>query len=836
MTGYDGLSGGVSVAAGEGLDAGVTEVRDLLADAPDLAERLGAWRDGTGVSPGALLVLTIALRATEAWTAQQINELVRPLVTHGGDRPPSSGDLTAATRLIMRLVRTRPAPALLRPALAARRDVLLASWSGRRGLAEDAATPWGPPSGLPLVPAQPRPAQDRALAGLFSALRTPLAVPDLGASQAGAPWRGRDGMAFPQAPGWMSRALLYGGEEQGRRVLGAVPWWYGTVDTLLQRDAVWRPRDAVGLRELVSFSLHQDRFAVFSVAFPQAVRKGAGPVEFSYTYDLYEPWDTAELTLAVRAGCARLDVLHIDGDEGLPQVRRTLLLEFPPDVMGGPAAEALETALGRHGDLSRVLPPRNGAQAQFRAADRVKSRDLAETLDLLEGLPSVPRERRARLRKALRRLEELRVERAERRYAAPGRPLPYRLHRSLQKAELEVGTLADAPPGADPEPLARALSVLGSDDRALAHLLVGGEGPRVVWARTAHGQARSGVLTAPDFDLEGFARCVTGWVRGGYPGEGRRAAELLLVPLLERLVQTLREEEGVRHLVLSPSSLFALLPLHAAPVPSLGADRLLADCFRTVSYAPSLASLTGLARRPLVLPAPPAFLSYGADLRGLATERAVLRRLYGGGLEVYTGSGATPAAVLNAGRTAGTLHIASHGQTAADPYASGLLLSAGGGGDAYDGRLTLGRVLREGNFDAAQLAVLANCSSGTHTSTRLGLERCRTLDTAFHARGVRVVLSTLWPLSDVVAPVLSAVLHAQLRADRSYGESFGAAVAYLRDRGWERPPEDAVGYAAEDALGFADGEWRARLRDFERYHRDDWAQEWACWKASGLLW
>ncbi|MFI8502807.1 CHAT domain-containing protein [Streptomyces sp. NPDC085524] len=835
MTGYDELSGGVSVAAGEGLDAGLVEIHDLLADAPDLAVRLEAWRDGTGVAPGALLVLTIALRATEAWTARQINELVRPLVAHGGDRPPSSGDLTAATRLIMRLVRTRPSPALLRPALAARRDALLAAWCGRRGLAEGAATPWGPPSGLPLVPTQAHPAQDRALAGLFSTAHTQLAVPDLGASQAGAPWEGRAGMAFPQAPGWMSRALLYGGEERGRRVLGTVPWWFGAVDTLLQRDAVWRPRDAAGLRDLVSFSLHEDRFAVFTVTFPQADQTAVGAVEFSYTYDLYEPWDTAELTLAVRAGCARLDVLHVDGDEALPQVRRTLLLEFPPDGVGGPAAEALEAALGRHGGLSRVLPPRTGTEAQFRAADRVKSRDLAETLDLLEGLPSVPRPRRVPLRKALRRLEELRVERAERRYRASGRPLPYRLRRSLQKTELEVGSLADGPAGADPEALVGALSVLGSDDRAFAHLLMGGDGPRVVWAHTVRGQARSGVLAAPEFDLEGFAKCVTGWVQGGYLGEGRRASELLLVPLLERLVQALREE-GVRHLVLSPSSLFALLPLHAVPVPSLGADRLLADCFRTVSYAPSLASLTGLARRPLVLPAPPAFVSYGADLRGLATERAVLRRLYGRGLEVYTGSAATPAAVLDAGRTAGTLHIASHGYTAADPYASGLLLSAGGGEDPYGGRLTLGRVLREGNLDAAQLAVLSNCSSGTHTSTRLGLERCRTLDTAFHARGVRVVLSTLWPLSDVVAPVFSAVLHAHLRADRSYGESFGAAVGYLRDRGWERPPEDAVGYAAEDALGFADGEWRGRLRDFERHCREDWAQEWACWKASGLLW
>ncbi|WP_426499884.1 CHAT domain-containing protein [Streptomyces sp. D54] len=812
-------------------------LRDLLPSDPGLAARLVGQRDGSGVSPGLLLALTVALRSTEAWNVTQLDALV--LAAAGAATAPltpSSPHLARLVRSVLSRVRSAPSPELLRPALAARRDALLDAWTTGPSLAQNAPSPWGPPSRLAVLPPPADLPQLRALTGLFRTDNPALEVPELGASQHGAPWRAQAGMVYPKAPEWMRRAVFYGGEESGRRTLGTTPWWWATADSPTATLAVWSPRSAESLAHLVSFRVADERFAVFTVSFPQA-DKASGPVTYSYTYDLHDPWDTAEFTLAVRSCCARLDVLHLGQDDDLPTVRRTLLLDFPAPVAAA-AADALGWALARpgHHDLSRVRPGRAAPAEEFRASDRARSRDLAETLDLLGDLPQVPVRRRARFRKALRDLERLRVERAEYRYHQPSQPYPYRASLKLQSAELQVRALVkDVQAG--PGPLARDLSVLGSDDRALVHLQLGADGPRAVWARTVQGTVRAGTLDFPRFNLEEFARRTTAWAADARrPLPLPRVVALLLSDLTNPLTETLRGE-GVRHLVLSPTGLFSLLPLHAAPVPSAGSGRLLTDCFGSVTYAPSLAALAALDRRAEPLRAVPAFFRHGADLPGLATEQLVLRRLYGADLEVFDEGTATPAAVLSQGRTSGLLHISAHGGLSADPYATGLHLSPGPHGDApHQGRLTLGRILRDGDFDAVQLAVLANCSSGTHRAGRLGFQRCRTLDTAFHARGVRAVLSTLWPLNDLASPVFTAVLHAHLRQSAAPADAFRAATTYLRESAWERVPYEDALYEAEDALTFARPSWRTDLRAARAHDPVGWDGHWACWKSSGLLW
>ncbi|MFD7444022.1 CHAT domain-containing protein [Streptomyces sp. NPDC059909] len=800
---------------------------------------------------GALLALTVALRATEAWSTTQINNLTNRLTAYGTGRRPSSLDLTHTTRQLLDHVRRRPSPALLRPVLSARRDELLNSWLKQRGEVPDAATPWGPADRLSMP--DPHPAADRALTGLFSALSRsepePPTVPSLGASQPGAPWHGQDGHRYPKAPAWMSHNLLLSGEDQGRRTLGTLPWWYATVTTPDERFAIWQPRDTRALEHLVSFTLHQEQFAAFIATFPpprlqrgERRRPAQAPVSFTFTYDLAEPWDTAQLALVVRSGCARLDVLHLADEDTAPDVRRTLLLQVPEAELVV-ARQALDDALAAHRsvDFTRLLPPRADAVAVFRRVERLRSQDLGETLDLL--LPNrIPRPRL----KALRHLEKLRVERAELRRTR--RPVPARLRHQLWLAGL-AARAQDLSTGLVPDRLADELAVLGGDDRAFVHVLTGPEGPAVLWARTDAGHARTHLRPIHGIDLEKFADLTVRWVRSDQPEDLRRLLDGLLAPFAETITAALREE-GVRRAVLCPSGLFSLLPLHAVPVPSLGPDLLLGDCF-DVTYAPSLAALAALEHRPLLLPGGPAFLAHADenDLPALPREARVLRRLYGDTLTSYTDGRAVPAELFRQGRTADVLHVSGHGDVHADAYATGIRLSPrlpategpdgerGQEPDTYGGRLTLGRILKDGDFDTVRLAILATCDSGTHTLTRPALPRVRTLDTALIARGVRAVVSTLWPLSDAVCPVFTAVLHAHLKDEATTpGEAFREAVRYLRDEQWERTPQSEALYEAEDALSAADPEWRARIRRFRARKGSEWAKQWALWKASGVLW
>ncbi|MFD3452876.1 CHAT domain-containing protein [Streptomyces sp. NPDC058691] len=824
--------------------AGTTGQDSVLSE---IARRWPDWHDETSVPLGALLALTVALRATEAWSETQINSLTSRLVAHGTGRRPSSLDLTQITRRVLEHVRRRPSPLLLRPVLSAHRDELLISWLKQHGKTVDADTPWGPAAGL-RVPA-PHLAADRALTGLFSALQRaesgPPTAPSLGANQSGAPWCVQPGRQYPKAPDWMSHNLLFGGEDQGRRTLGAVPWWYATVTTPDERFVVQMPRDARAMEDLVSFALLQERFAAFTVTFPpprrQRRERAMAPVSFTFTYDLAEPWDTAEFALAVRSGCARLDVLHLADEGPVPDVRRTLLLDVPEAELSA-SRQALDDALAVHkpARLTRLVPPLADTLAVFHRVERLRSRDLSETLDLL--LPGrIP----LRRRKVLRSLESLRVQRAELRYA--DRPVPARLRHQLWLASLEARTEGQLPAALVPDRFADKLAVLGGDDRAFVHILTSPEGPSVLWARTDAARTRTDLLSIPGFDLKRFAELTAQWVRSDYSEALRRLLDELLTPLTETVTAALRKE-GVRGVVLCPSGLFSLLPLHAAPVPSLGPDVLLGDIF-DVTYAPSLAALTALEHRPLLLSGGTAFFGHRADvndLPALPREAQVLRHLYGDTLTSYTDGHAVPDELFRQGRTADVLHVSGHGEVHADAYANGIELASrlpgpdrkrGHEPDPYGGRLTLGRILKDGDFDTVRLAVLATCDSGTHTLSRPALPRVRTLDTALIARGVRAVVSTLWPLSDAVCPIFAAVLHAHLKDEAATpGEAFRAALGYLRDEGWERTPESAALCAAEDALSAADPKWRTRIRRFRAGEESEWPKQWTLWKASGVLW
>ncbi|MEW1870700.1 CHAT domain-containing protein [Streptomyces caelestis] len=806
-----------------------------------IAQRWAGWHDETTVSPGALLVLTVALRTAEAWSFAQIHGLLHGLAAHGSGRP-SRQDLIGTAGDLFRLVRDSPTPLMLRPVLSARRDTLLSRWLEERGETHEAGTPWGGITGLP-EPA-PSPAADQALTGLFHAVERTrngkLAVPDLGASHAGAPWQGGDGHTYPKAPAWMSHNFLVSGEDQGRRSLGAVPWWYVTVTNFDDRAAVWHPRSRGALENLVSFSHQQDRFAVFTVTFPPVPRQRGErgsprqPALFRFTYDLIDPWDTAHFALAVRSGCARLDVLYLDETaDSLPEVRRTLLLEIPPSELAV-AQNVLDGSLAAHGaeGFRRLSPGSADTGAAFHRAERLCSRDRGETLDLL--LPDrIPTSQR----RALRALQDLRAERARR--CLVRKPVTPAFRHRLWKAELKVR--AQMHPAADPfgERLVDDLTVLGSDDRVFVHVLTGVEGLRLLWARTASGRTRTGMQEVPDVPLERFAEQTVEWVRDDHSENKRRALDELLVPFAETLTALLRGE-GARSVVLRPSGLFSLLPLHVLPVPSQGTGRLLDDLFE-VTYAPSLSALAALDHRPLLLPGGCGFVGYAANdnLRGLPKEERVLRQLYGGDLTSYKDEHAVASEVFRLGRTASFLHISGHGGVHGDPYATAVSLAPENRAsqDGYEGELSLGRVLAEGDFDSLRLAVLATCDSGRHSLTRQALPRVRTLDTAFVARGVRAVVSTLWPLSDLICPVFTAVLHAHLKNEAgTLGDAFRAAIRYLRHEEWEHAPRTDTLAEAEAALSAADRGWRAGIKRFRECAGSEWTQEWAVWKAGGVLW
>ncbi len=219
---------------------------------------------------------------------------------------------------------------------------------------------------------------------------------------------------------------------------------------------------------------------------------------------------------------------------------------------------------------------------------------------------------------------------------------------------------------------------------------------------------------------------------------------------------------GVRRLVIVPSGLLGLLPLHAALVPrssTSGVIEPLVDVVQ-VSYAPSARIWATSQRHAIKYPAEkinalivgdPQPQSEGAPpLPGARDEAQAISTLISqavhGRVSTFTGEAATLSEVLDVlrgqGATLTHVHFACHGLAElTNPQTSGVLL-------AYEARLMTRDLLDPVvvRFAQLRLAILSACRTAL-VGTELPDEVVG-LPSAWLQAGAKSVLASLWPISD----------------------------------------------------------------------------------------
>ncbi|MFG1805013.1 CHAT domain-containing protein [Streptomyces sp. NPDC049040] len=685
----------------------------------------------------------------------------------------------------------------------------------------------------------------------------PGSVPDVGARGSGDPIPSIALAGMVSAPEWMTRRIISEGYWSFHTRLGALPWWYATVEDQHGVEAVRRIHE--GAEYALGISKNAEDVCEVQLLLPRD-SSGLPRISVSYYYDLRYIEGACELLLLARAGVVRVDFLRAAAGDVTPRIMTSLSIRVAGDIVEASAkraTKALRALTG--GDPSAVLPglwpvddDEQGAIA-FIAAEHAKGEDLDDALGHLVGEPgSSPL-----VREAWRAVQKAEIAHARARrdlveaYLSHGES-DTRLKRVARAAEERVRNTravlrghnqperrAAAEDTSNPSALlAPVLRALGGDDRAMAHLiLIEPDRPQVAWARTDGGSTRSGLIRLPDLNMMSLRRAIEEWIN---PVDGKPAYEAKRGDQLRRwlvaIAGPLRDvmtSEGVRHLVLSPTWLLDLLPLHAAPVSTAPDAPLLFDCFDSVTYAPTARVLERLTRLPDPLPDDHVVMAaYGNDLPGIDLEARMIRHLRRGAT-LFRGDAATPTAVLSSARAASVIHIASHCVNEADHFASGLLLSPADGGS---GRLTVAHLLEAGDFRGVRLALLASCGSGAYPRTELAFQHYRAVDSAFLARGARAALSTLWPVSDVMASVFMTMLHAGLASGEHVVDAHRRAVDYLRFAKWRSETADHVNRQAEEVLDAEQPSWAEDLDIQIGLESLPSPRHWAGYRLTGLLW
>jgi CHAT domain-containing protein/tetratricopeptide (TPR) repeat protein len=457
-------------------------------------------------------------------------------------------------------------------------------------------------------------------------------------------------------------------------------------------------------------------------------------------------------------------------------------------------------ALARSGRLAEAVE----------VAERGRSRALAESLD--RGRPDP---RLAALEPGLvaRYREALGKVAASDRSRAPSFAVTGKVRAELAEVVAEIRRQ----PGLDDflrAPGLPAITAVLEDGEALAYAITDRDG--TVFLVAHHGPAGPEVriASADDFTSAELSRFLTGaaldgagtavpnssyLISGLERPEGLAAAidrglarvgQLLVAPLADILGQI-----GARSVVLIPTGLLSLVPLHAAPFNPAGTcllDQL------TVRFSPSARVLAGHTQPAadrgtgqLV-----AVVDPGGTLKWAAAECAAATALAAAaGLSTSTQAGrqATRDNLLAALAEATYVHVASHGRfDSADPVRSGLQLA--------DRPLTLADLLEEDKLGRVDLVVASACHTGVTDFSRLPDEALG-LPAGFLQAGASAAVATLWPVADHATALLMTAFYARLfggpdrRPDPA--SALTGAQLWLRDATIGQLREFASAYAPD---------------------------------------
>jgi CHAT domain-containing protein len=268
---------------------------------------------------------------------------------------------------------------------------------------------------------------------------------------------------------------------------------------------------------------------------------------------------------------------------------------------------------------------------------------------------------------------------------------------------------------------------------------------------------------------------------GGWVGEYRRRSPLAWRQVMERVLAEVGQNllapileavpPNIDHLVVLPSGGLWLLPLHAVPLSTDGAERV-GDRFQVI-YAPSAGALSSLP----ALEKPPKRHGLIATVRrpDMALESASLEGVVVGHLltrcQRLEDAAATRQEFVREARERPYLHFAGHGlYDWEDPAQSGLCL--------FDGNLTVaelalgrldpaptapaapggpgpsGATDEEVDLSAARLLTLSVCEASLVDAVRGRAGEYLSLPAGLMRAGLPCVLSSLWRVKDLSAVLL----------------------------------------------------------------------------------
>ena len=241
-----------------------------------------------------------------------------------------------------------------------------------------------------------------------------------------------------------------------------------------------------------------------------------------------------------------------------------------------------------------------------------------------------------------------------------------------------------------------------------------------------------------------------------------------LDPLLQHLQKT-----NYKKLVIAPSDLLALLPLHALELPD-GMRRCLLDEFE-VAYAVDLG--TYLAKRDVPTRPDPRLLLVSDPERSFAhadRERQVLTDLLANN-RVLCGEQADQPTVIDAlGDDHDIIHFTCHGAYGWSYFDNGGLKLAGG--DV----LTFRSIIESVKLRPGAIVVLGACESGVTDYEEMPNETFG-LQLAFLHAGARAVISTLWPVDDRATSLLMGSLYGGMANDLTPSKALRRAQLWLRN-------------------------------------------------------
>jgi CHAT domain-containing protein len=364
---------------------------------------------------------------------------------------------------------------------------------------------------------------------------------------------------------------------------------------------------------------------------------------------------------------------------------------------------------------------------------------------------------------------------------------------------------------------------IATETRAIVHMMVKDGDLTLFWA-AGDGTRRAAVATsAPVHRLLAALEPWTCNVSLRPSDDADPVADMMTeaAPVADAIWELAREQH-LDHLVLVPWR-----GLHCVPWAALNLTdgTPMRDCVR-ITHAPAIRMLRRSIDHPVGVGAAVAIAAHGNTLPRADAEIELIATIRGAAL---VRDGASSDEIVRMMSAATVVHIAGHAESGPHPFAAALLAGAL---PLDPSQITASaRIHADADLSQCQLIMINTCNSGRYAPPPRTFENHTGLDTACLCAGAAVVISTLWPVNDLVATIVAAVTHWHLAAGLSPHRSLDAAIAILRDgQGSSGVPAELQ--SSLDAR--LDSSWRRQLDGGVAVLRHPYW--WAAWRISGADW